>query len=433
MTAISKEFMAGGRRAPMVPCKLTRDQEQKFQISQAYLLVNQPFFADLYYSKLKLVFTKEVPIAATDSFSIFINPDTFFKYDVKEQVFIIAHEIMHCIYNDCGLAWTWQKAGRVTCPGGVLPYDDGIMGYSMDYPINALLIHSGVGKFNKDWLYDADMSEKGEESCVVVYEKRYKQRQSGGKGKGPGDGRFDEHLRPGAGAGDDPDKAQGRRSEAEWRVAVAAAAHAAEAQGKLPAGLKRFVGDILEPRQSWQDQVRSAVARRLGNEGYDWTSLDERMLLRPAIGYDMVCFPQQSSFDCGTIAIGYDCSGSCANAGIAERFLGETAGIIADLNPKELMVFWCDARVHRVDHVDEPQDLTELKLALDEHGIPGGGGTSFVPVFEDIEKRGVVPDLLVYFTDLIGTFPKKAPGYPVVWACINDKVAPFGDTIKVEL
>lgn len=433
MTAISKEFMAGGRRAPLTPCKLTRDQEAKFQIAQAYMLVHVPFCADLYYSRLKIVFTREVAIAATDNFSIFINPDTFFKYNVKEQVFIICHEIFHCIFNDCGLAWGWQKAGRVICPKGPLPYNDALMGLAMDFVINALLIESKIGQYSKDWLYNPDMSEKGQEANVVVYEKLYTETDGGKRGKGPGGDRFDEHLPPGTGSGDDPDKAQGRRSEAEWRVAVASAAQAAEAMGKLPAGLKRFVGDILEPKVSWQDQVRSAVARRLGSEGYDWTSLDERMLNRGFIGHDMVCFPQQSSFDCGTVVIGYDCSGSCANEGIAERFLGETAGIIADLNPKELIVIWCDAKVHRVDHVDEPQDLTELRLALDEHGIPGGGGTSFVPVFEDIAQKGIVPDILIYFTDLFGTFPKQAPTYPVVWACLNDTIAPFGDTVKVEL
>lgn len=464
--ALSAEYMAGGRRAPMKRVKLTGEEESKYQISQAYLLIHAPFFADLFYSKLPVVFTHDIPIAATDGFRLFINPRTFFKYNVREQVFIICHEIMHCIWNDCGMAFAWQRAGTIICPGGVLPYNDHLMGAAMDFVINALLIDAKVGAFSKDWLYDPNMSEKGHEANVVVYEKLWAMQpppppppppgkgpgpvgpvgpggtppQPGGTtppppgGKVPGDGqtRFDEHLQPGAGTGMDPDEAQAGRSEAEWRVAVAAAAHAAEAQGKLPAGLKRFVGDILEPKQSWQDLIRSAISRRLGSDGYDWTQLDERQLLRPELGYDLVCFPQSSSFDCGTIAIGVDTSGSIGMAEV-ERFFSEMAGIVADLNPRQLIVLWCDAAVDRVDYLEEPQDLNQLKSQIDEEGVPGGGGTAFAPVFVEIEEKGLEPELLVYFTDLYGSFPKKAPKYPVVWGCITDQVAPFGETVRVEL
>lgn len=42
------------------------------------------------------------------------------------------------------------------------------------------------------------------------------------------------------------------------------------------------------------------------------------------------------------------------------------------------------------------------------------------------------PVLLIYFTDLEGSFPKVHPAFPVLWASYNtDKQAPFGQTIKL--
>lgn len=460
---INKDFLLGGVRAPLQPVKLSREEMAAFEICQAYLLIHCPFFANLYYNQLSVVFTHGVVTAATDGFTIFINPLSFFKYDVHEQVFILCHEIMHCIYNDCGQSQVWQKSQWLMCPGGRLPYVDEYMNAAMDYTINALLIDAKVGKYNKNWLFDYSMSAKGMEHCSVVYEKLYAALgpppppppggkpgdkpgnnpggQPGGNGPPPppggsmpgnGQDRFDQHLQPGAAKGEDPDKAQEGRNESEWRVAVAAAARAAEAQGKLPAGLKRFIGDILEPKVSWQDQVRAQISRRMGTEGYDWTTLDDRMLNRDVIGFEMIAFPQQSEFECGTIAIGVDTSGSISKD-IIERFFGEMAGIVADLKPRHLVVLWCDAAVDRVDEMEQPEDLLELKASIDKDGVPGGGGTDFRPVFTDIAEKEIEPELLVYFTDLYGTFPKKKPDYPVVWACINEKVAPFGDTVQVEL
>ena len=456
------KFIAGGEKAGSIPVKLTKAENDKMQIAQAYLLVNLPFFADLLLSRLALVPTRDVPIAATDGFAVFVNPDTFFKYTVKEQAFILAHEVMHCIWNDTGLMHVWSKTGKVHCPGGVYDYDPDMMNKAADYVINALLIHGDVGAFNKDWLFNGSYSAKGEESCVVVYEKLMNEPKptpppqgqgQGQPGQGQGSGnppgnqpsqpekgpggtprQFDRHMKPGEGGGQDPDKATEKRSDGEWRVAVAAAAQSAKSQGKLPANFNAFIGEILAPKVAWQERIRSALVRRIGNDGYDFARLDDDMLNRPE-PYDMICFPAPTAYGCGTLVIGYDTSGSCVNPEVQQRFFSEMGGIVSDLNPRELHVVWCDAKVQRVDTMEEPEDLVQLKREIDElGGAPGGGGTSFVPVFEKIAEMGWEPDALVYLTDLAGTFPAKSPSYPTIWASIEpDMRAPFGDVVEVEL
>lgn len=110
-------------------------------------------------------------------------------------------------------------------------------------------------------------------------------------------------------------------------------------------------------------------------------------------------------------------------------FFAEMAGILEDVRPQRLVIMWCDAQVHRVDEVEEAQDLNHIRAK----GAPGGGGTSFEPVFDEINKMGITPDALVYLTDGYGSFPKPVP-YTVIWGNISPPGAvkyPFGDVVDV--
>ena len=87
---------------------------------------------------------------------------------------------------------------------------------------------------------------------------------------------------------------------------------------------------------------------------------------------------------------------------------------------------WCDARVHTVDEIDDPADIRRLKPV-------GGGGTSFTPVFDRIAADGLEPDCVVYLTDLYGSFPDRAPSYPVLWGRTSKQSIPWGDVVDVPL
>ena len=63
--------------------------------------------------------------------------------------------------------------------------------------------------------------------------------------------------------------------------------------------------------------------------------------------------------------------------------------------------------------------------------MKGGGGTSFIPVFEYIEKNDLRPDALIYLTDLAGRFPEHEPDFPVIWGAICEGTAPFGKVVRI--
>ena len=64
--------------------------------------------------------------------------------------------------------------------------------------------------------------------------------------------------------------------------------------------------------------------------------------------------------------------------------------------------------MRRVDDVEDTDDLSRLKLKK----APGGGGTSFVPVFDAVKEMGLKPDALIYLTDGDGTFPGDCARLP---------------------
>jgi predicted metal-dependent peptidase len=265
------------------------------------------------------------------------------------------------------------------------------------------------------------------DSAIDAYKKVFQKNPPSKGGKqgpnGPSGKGFDKHLAPGTSQGKDPGKAAGSRNEAEWKTNVAAAANAAKAMGKLPAGLERLLGEILNPQVDWKEHIQALMARKLGSGSYNWQAPDRRMIARD------IYVPGRSGYGAGTVVVAADTSGSIGPKEL-DMFFAEMAGILEDIKPKRLVIMWCDARVDRVDECEDAGDLNTIRAQK----VPGGGGTSFIPVFDEIEKLGLIPEALVYLTDGYGSFPKTPPAYPTIWGSITPKGSvtyPFGDVVLV--
>jgi len=405
--------------------------EKLIRDAMAFLVIKSPFFAHLLYNECRMSYTKDIPIAATDGMNIMFNIDTVkaLQLTIQEIAFIVAHEVAHCFFGDLLLNAMWRTTMKVVCRGGVLPFDPEIMNAARDYRINAMLVESKIGTMPKDkttgkqiGLFDTSISAKGMESQIDIYEKLYQQKKSSGGSIGGG---FDVHM--------DPTKAQEAAEAAGQRAqAITAAVQAAEAAGTgtIPSAVRRLIGDILEPKVPWQDHLRSTMTRAAGDPAYDWRTIDRRLLVRPTPIY----FAKMAHSGAGCIVVGVDTSGSI-DQNTLDRFFGEMTGIVQDLNPAQLIVIWCDAAVGRVDELEDPEDLEELKMLVDDEGVNGGGGTAFGPVFDKIAELDIQPDMLVYLTDACGSFPAQEPEYPTVWGVIGSGGGrcPWGTVVEVEI
>jgi predicted metal-dependent peptidase len=351
---------------------------------------------------------------------LLLNPDTFFKYSLPKRVFICVHEIMHCIWDHCGHLAAWSKTQRIGFPDGTkLPLDLRIMNVAMDLVVNDTLIESNIGEFDSAWLHDPKIATRTD-SVLDTYRKLYRKAEKGGPDSQVSGGSFDQHRAPGSSSqGKTADQIP--RNQQEWKAQLAAGMAVAAAQGKLPACLKRLLEEVLEPKVDWRDHIRAQLARRLGTGARDWRRPDKRLIVRD------IYAPGRSGHGTGVVVIGVDTSGSIG-AKTLDMFLAEVSGILEDVKPKQLFLVWCDAKVGRVDECDEVSDLNAIRAK----GMPGGGGTDFRPVFNEINDLGLVPECLVYLTDGLGTFPDRAPAYPVVWGSIYPASKyPFGDVVEV--
>lgn len=411
-------------------CEVTPQQLRAWSDTRAALIWHAPAFTHILYTMMNkaggehiAVFSKEVPIAATDGTNVIINPDTFFNYTLSERIFIVAHEVLHGIFGHCEMILHLQKSGKVSYPDGkVLSYDHDTMNRAMDYVINDTLIDSKIGSYNTDWLHDRTIATYMD-SVLTAYRRIFDDQSKGGNGGKPGQ-QFDQHLAPGSATGQDPTQAASQRSDVEWKTAVAGAMASAKAQGKLPAALERLLGEILEPIVDWTDKVQGWLNRKSGGGTYNWRKADRRFITRGIVA------PARSGFGAGAIIVACDTSGSIGDKeqGV---FLGEMSGMLDDIRPSVIYVMWCDAKLHRTDEVYDAIDLHDLR----SKGAPGGGGTSFVPVFDAIEELGIEIDALIYLTDGEGKFPKTAPTYPVMWGHIGKRAVkyPFGDVIDIPI
>src|SRR5690606_11852991 len=126
----------------------------------------------------------------------------------------------------------------------------------------------------------------------------------------------------------------------------------------------------------------------------------------------------------GEMVVCVDTSGSVDQPTLA-AFAAEISALRDAVLPERVYVIYCDARVNRVD-VFERDDPFEIAAV-------GGGGTDFRPPFEWIEEHGVRPACAIYLTDMYGSFPERPAPFPMLWCATSDVIAPWGETVKVEI
>jgi predicted metal-dependent peptidase len=202
----------------------------------------------------------------------------------------------------------------------------------------------------------------------------------------------------------------------EWQIAVEQADSVARLAGKMPAGAVRTLESAQAARADWRELLRRAWSETIPAD-YSWMPLN-----RPHV-WSGLYLPGITSEGVGEIAIAVDCSGSVSARQLG-LFEAEVRSILAGQRPRQVHVLYFDAEVHKVEtyQAGEPIALTPV----------GGGGTDFRPCFGWLREHGVVPQTVVFLTDLCGTFPSEAPTYPVIWASTENRQAPFGQVVPME-
>ena len=414
---------------------LTPAQKKNWEDTMTLMAWTCPGFRHLFYKLLSqnkgefgAIPTTRIPVAATDARNILINPEPFFKYPLKQRVFIMGHEIVHNVYGDveflkqCGISGTVPMSD-----GSTLPFRNSTMQKAMDYRINALLRDGRIGEPPPDCLLD-DTIATANDSVVDSYKKVYEDEENGGQktGKNPG---FDYILAPGSTNG----TPQQPRNPEQWGVEIAAAnvLEQMKAQGKMNGALQRMFKELLEPIVPWTDHIRGIFNRKVGSGSYNWRRPDRRFIVRD------IHMPSRSGNGAGWVVCWGDTSGSIGNDELC-KYLSELGSIVEECKPQRLTVIWCDSKIGvrddgspTIDEIEDAADLKEIQYGGPKKAVKGGGGTAVDPVFDWISESADQPEIFIGFTDGFVTFPDQPPPYTCLWAMTTSKVAPFGETIPI--
>jgi predicted metal-dependent peptidase len=342
--------------------------------ARVVLVMKHPFFGNL-ATRLKLTNADEwCGTAATDGVHLYYNSRFIMKLRTKEVQFLVAHEIMHLVYDhlnrrDERNPQIWNIAG--------------------DYTINADLKRHKIGEFitTVPCLYETKYDGK---SADEIYADLMKNAQ-----KINIDDLIDQLLDDHMDGADEEDGAgEGRpqmtpeereRARQEMKQAIISAAQGAK-PGELPSGVERLVETIANPTMNWRELIETTLTSAVRND-FSWMRVSRR-------GWDLdAIMPGMTPGELIEVDIAIDMSGSIS-AKQAQAFLGEIAGMIGQFDGYRLHVFSFDTQVYN------PQNFTSDNMDVITDYVPqGGGGTSAECIYDYLKSEGRVPTRLVVFTD----------------------------------
>ena len=390
--------------------KLDREVREILVTARVGMLLRASFFGNL-ATRLKLINADEwCATAATDGRNFYYNTRFIKMLRPKEVEFLFGHEVLHVVYDHFG-----RRGER----------DPLLSNVAADYCVNADLKKHRVGEFitSVPCLYESKYEGMSYEE---VYDDLYKNAEKidinqliekllddhmDGDDEGDGD------SRDGKGRSKRPTLTAEEKAAIrdEIKEAMLSAAQTCDA-GNLPAGVKRIIQDLTEPKMNWRELIRQQIESTVKSD-FTWLRTSRK-------GWDMdAVMPGMKTQEAIDICVMIDMSGS-----ISERqgrdFISEVKGIMETFEDYRIHIGCFDTEVYNMQMytADNLEDIADYKLA-------GGGGTDFDCFFDYFKKEEIEPKKLVVFTD---GYPGGSWGDPnycdTVWVIHGDKNPdpPFG-------
>ena len=402
MTIETKGFTPDPDITPEALAEMRKEVLDKVIVARVGLLLRHPFFGNM-ATRLKIEACDDwCPTAATDGRHLYFNTQFFNALSNKEIEFVIAHEILHCVFDHLT-----RREDR----------DPMLFNIACDYLVNNLLVRDRIGDKPtvidcfQDFKYDGWTSEE-------VYDELFKQAEKNGKEYLDKLGQLlDEHLDWEGDAQDGKNKGKKNKKKGppsyskeelkkikeEIKEGMMSAAQAAGA-GNLPAEISRMIKDLTEPKMNWREILRQQIQSTIRND-YTFSRPSRKGWHTGAI------LPGMNFEETIDIAIGIDMSGSIGDDQ-AKDFLSEVKGIMDEYKDYKIKLWCFDTKVY--NEQDFSADAGESLLTYE---IIGGGGTDFECNWEYMKENDIVPKKFIMFTD----------GYP--WGSWGDE--DYCDTVFI--
>jgi len=400
----------------------------KLVAARIKMLFNHPFWGNI-ACRLQL---KDVtdegwcPTAATDGRNFFYNRDFVDSLSVGQTVFLVGHELGHCIYEHF-----LRVAGR----------DKQYWNMAGDYKINGMLVREKIGEIIDQVKICYDPKYLGDEWYTETVYDDLKANQA------PVQATLDVHLdmegeggedgKPCAGGdqegdGDQEGKGKGKKPTIsqedakaisdELKNAIIQAAQSVGA-GNVPAEIARIVGQLTAPKMDWRQMIRVTLESNISS---DFTF----MVPNRKSQFNSVVLPAMMKDEKIDICIAIDASGSIGQADCTD-FLSEVQGIMDQFGSYRIRVWSFDTTVYAYDEFTDDDGRS-----IEEYQIVGGGGTDFMCNWKFMEDQGIEPDQFIMFTDGEPFGKWGIEDYCDTLFLIKNRyskpVAPFGQSIYYE-
>lgn len=416
---------------------------RKLAAARTRLILDKPFLGAL-VMRLPMVAgdPKWCKNVATDARKLYYNRGYIDALSLQQVQFALAHEAMHCALSHFARRQhrdkhRWDVAcdfainpllihdGLVPVPEAItLPQYDGMTAEEI-YP----LIDENTEQEPMDQhLYDDSRSNEGQGNPQSDPPPDHEDEktppsgspnsQDGGGSGGDNENAEADEDKGGQGADQPPPLTETEREElsVQWQQRLAGAAQQAMQAGKLGGAMARMVDHLLQPQLPW----RMLLARYMTS-----VARDDYSYARPSNRRTGDAIMPSLRSTQAELAVTLDTSGSIGDKEMNE-FLDEINAIKGQIRAR-LTLIACDAAVSE----DGPWTFEPWEEVALPENIKGGGGTDFRPAFEHVDRQDRQPDLMVYFTDAEGEFPKLPPPYPVIWLVKGKLPVPWGQRVQL--
>ena len=356
-------------------------------IARVGLLLRHPFFGNM-ATRMRVQSCDDwCPTAATDGRNLYYNTQFFNMLSNKQIEFVIAHEILHCVFDHIV-----RREDR----------DAQIYNIACDYLVNNVLVRDRIGErvdqiqIFQDFKYDKWTSEEVYDDIFDKYDEEeleklgqmldehidWEKSPDGDEGKsqkGPAGNESGEDGRP------TYTKDELKAIRDEIKESMMSSAQAAGV-GNTPGEIARMIKDITEPKMNWREIIRQTIQSTIRND-FTFTRPSRKgwhtNAILPGMNFD-------NTID---LCIALDMSGSISDQTGAD-FLGEINGIMDEYQDYAIKVWCFDTKVYNEQDFS-PSGGDELT----EYEIMGGGGTEFMCNWEYMKENDIQPKKFIMFTD----------------------------------
>lgn len=399
---------------------MSNDVKNRLIKARVKLLFKHPFFGQL---ALRLPF-KDVTdegwcdTAATNYKYIFYNRNFIEKLDDDEVVFLIGHELGHCIFEHF-----IRREKR----------DPKLWNMAGDYVINLMLKNARIGRvittvpalidqkyegYTTEEVYEDLCQNNSEYQDTLDIHIEMDSDDNGDQEDDKDSSRGDEEGKGGKPSIDPKDV---KKIENEIKQAVLQAAASSDASD-IPGEIQRIINELTESKMNWKELIRSSVESSIKSD-YSWMRPSRKNWHISSILPGMM--PDEEI----NICIGIDTSGSISQKTLTD-FISEVNGIMEQFENYTIHIWQFDTNVYGYDVFthDDDKDIREYE-------IKGGGGTEFEANWEFMKNNEIEPDQFIMFTDMMPWNSWGDPNYcDTIFVAHSTKTieAPFGRTVYYE-